>query len=1152
MHEQSETIQRQDGKWVNVYGRSLPQAGQQLPGSSEYSTMGEAVTAAKARSENFSQDEGRVAHAMEEMERRAASGQLSPRAQEAMGELKRRRGITSASPQQPEPSPQQEQGLLRPLGVAATGFNKGVAGWVDLVNDGLKSIGLPMSDEPFMGTAFVDKYLAGAQHQPENIMESVLQRAGLEVGANVPLLGASGVVQAGATVRKAAGAMTPLTASTNMEALKNIPRALADELTKISPAKLAALESGIAAGAGTGAELVRDIFPEGGKTAEFVGELIGGFTPTVMLGLVRKAKAGLTDLGRVALGLESEDETQRRLGRELGKAATSEQIQEGVTSAERLRKEVSPNAEKDEGLRLSSGSAIKGGEVTSVERAEAKASIAIGAKLKDQRERNIKEIEQYFDETAPPGDPARFVETLQERRAKSSTLMKMGLDRTEMRLAAARGELSHRQAALVGDLEQRMQRADATLDARLKVIGPQLSPKQRQDVIRAAYDDEITKWRAQSRADYHELDMLGHAELPTGNTMSKLASLREEFPEQIQIIPKVKPSIGRALDNIGRDYELMSRAEKAQADLEAVGGKSLDQRGGFRLQREQQGQGGTQETLGFKSNYPDWYKSLANRKIAGTDNILDRETVELALDTIRTGANNGLHEKTIAHVKNAILSDSEFRKTPFFHPVMDELNHTASASLKDLRGLRSDLLAYLREARSQDNRIGQYVGNELLAGVDADIDRILPGTSRYADLYPQHGAMYRQVSADYREGVDTLRKGQVGQLAAVKRDGSYRVDEAGVPSLFWKDETSLDQFQKAFKNQGDAQIALRDHALDDLYYSTVKPVGGGKLKIDEVALERWVAANRPKLKAFPELEGQFRSAVELQKKFDGLAEEVKAVTATRRGEEEINRRLTAAARPGEFTPQRIGEAEARLSKVQDIIERTQAGWEMSKASAFLRQSVGEAANHIVTAKQPLDAYRDAVKRVGKDPEAVAGLNKAIWVGIRDSMEPKLRGLTGQVNLGAWHRALEDMLTTHGPLMNEVLGADGMKRVEVARDVIESIATGAKAGSDTAINLQVHAALASAWLSRAWATMSGRVPAGFGFAERAMQGIIKLLERRTAQQQEEILLKAFTDPKMFQTLVNAAQYGPNNKLVQHQMAQHLHAINMSEQMSEPIE
>lgn len=51
MHEQSETIKR-NGKWINVYGRSLSKAGQQLPGTSEYNTMEEAVKAAKERSEN--------------------------------------------------------------------------------------------------------------------------------------------------------------------------------------------------------------------------------------------------------------------------------------------------------------------------------------------------------------------------------------------------------------------------------------------------------------------------------------------------------------------------------------------------------------------------------------------------------------------------------------------------------------------------------------------------------------------------------------------------------------------------------------------------------------------------------------------------------------------------------------------------------------------------------------------------------------------------------------------------------------------------------------------------------------------------------------------------------------------------------------------
>lgn len=49
-HEQSETIQLPSGKWVNVYGRRLPKAGQQLPGTPEYDTVEAAVSAAKNRS----------------------------------------------------------------------------------------------------------------------------------------------------------------------------------------------------------------------------------------------------------------------------------------------------------------------------------------------------------------------------------------------------------------------------------------------------------------------------------------------------------------------------------------------------------------------------------------------------------------------------------------------------------------------------------------------------------------------------------------------------------------------------------------------------------------------------------------------------------------------------------------------------------------------------------------------------------------------------------------------------------------------------------------------------------------------------------------------------------------------------------------------
>lgn len=53
MHEQSETIQRPDGKWVNVYGRGLPKAGEQLPGTPTYGSKEAAVEAAGWRSDEM-------------------------------------------------------------------------------------------------------------------------------------------------------------------------------------------------------------------------------------------------------------------------------------------------------------------------------------------------------------------------------------------------------------------------------------------------------------------------------------------------------------------------------------------------------------------------------------------------------------------------------------------------------------------------------------------------------------------------------------------------------------------------------------------------------------------------------------------------------------------------------------------------------------------------------------------------------------------------------------------------------------------------------------------------------------------------------------------------------------------------------------------
>lgn len=1103
----------------------------------------------------------RRAELVDELTRRMHSGQLSPRAQEILTELQRRGRLPSdvALPEANSPTTSaspQYTGAFRPIGVAATGFNKGLAGWVDLINDGLKAIGLPMSDEPFMGSAFVDKYLGGAEFQPQNIMESVIQRAGKEIGATVPIVGGTLLKQGQVVAQAASGARPAAIADSTKDAVRNLPRIMADELAKIDPVKLTALETALAAGAGSGAEVVHQVFPEGGPTAEFVGELLGSFAPSVMLGLVQRSKELVATGARTLVGFETREETKRRLGGALKEAGTPEEIESGIRRAEELRQEISPTAGPEEGLRLSTGSAITGGSVTAVERAEARASVKIGSALARQREQNIEAIRDYFEATAPPGNVSALIERLQALRAKNEYLLQQGLDRTERKLMALRGEFSARKAAMLNDLEMRMNAADQAIDARLRAIGPKLTSKERADVIRSQYDDAVARFREQSRADYHELANLGDAELPVTATRTELANIEMDFPGVLQAIQKIDPRVAQAIRALGRNYELQSRLEKAKADLE-ITGPSLGSRGGFRVYNEQAGKGGTPEVVGVQSAYPDWYRGLTTGK-----NALSRETIEHAIDTMLTGADHGLRQDTLDHVKSAILNDRSFRESPFYDPVMDLIGpEQLSAPLSTLRNLRADVLASMRRLRSnqaamqQGGRVQHYVLNRVLDAVDRDIDQLLPGASPFADRYPQHGELYRQISADYREGVETLYRGQVGRLAEIRAStGRYAVPEGSVPAMFWRDETSLDEFLKAFSGNREAKEALRDYAQMDFFEHAVKRLEGGKFAVDEVAAAAWLDKHRPKLKAFPDLEATFRDTVSMQQRFDILRDQWKLYTHERKGEAALRQAMMENRRPGDFDPARIELMEERLARTQDIVRRTKMQWETSKANLFLRhggsyENVLEAANAIVIGKHPLATYRSVVKTLRNDPEAVAGLNKSIWLAMMQKIEAGMIGTSGAVNLGKWHAGLVRMMTTHGDLMREVLGPEGFRRLQITRDAVEHVARAAKEGSDTAVNLQVHAALVSTWLSRGWAILTGRVPTGFGIADRVLNHLLGVFRKHTAEQQEEILLEAFTNPKLYQALINTAQYGPNNRMVREQLARHLHLLNMSEQMTD---
>jgi len=287
----------------------------------------------------------------------------------------------------------------------------------------------------------------------------------------------------------------------------------------------------------------------------------------------------------------------------------------------------------------------------------------------------------------------------------------------------------------------------------------------------------------------------------------------------------------------------------------------------------------------------------------------------------------------------------------------------------------------------------------------------------------------------------------------------------------------------------------------------------------------------------------FKNVETMQAHVNDFGERLSGYLQGKRGQELLMRRVEAERRPGDFTTRDITEAEAELKHFQDVAERNLHDWQASKASLFLKQNAQDVGYLIATGKEPLKEYDKALALVKNDPDAVAGLNKAIWEGLVEKMQPKLTGLTGEMNLGVFHKELQKWIEGNGQIMERVLGPEGMARLRTTAEAVQKISKGGRDRSDTAINLQVQAALASTLVSRTWATLTGRVPMLYGGGERAANFLIKTFARMTAKQQEAILLEAFFDPKVYQTLVNAGTYGPDNALVKHQLR--LHLYNLSE-------
>ena len=922
-----------------------------------------------------------------------------------------------AQPAQPEPT-------STPTSLAGnffSGFNEGFADVVglpvDLVNSGMKALGIPTSDTPVFGSAFINKYIMPQPFEAKTPGERIMRRIGEEIGGTVPLAAGSVAAAGARTASKAAGKVAEAlpAGDTVAQRFANVPTYIVEELAKVDPRTLTAIETALASGAGLGAGLMKELFPQGGPMAEFVGELIGGVAPAAMLGLVRRAKDAAIAGAKKAVGFESEEATKQRLGKHLDKVSREGKIEQGVEEAEALQKEMPV-------FKPTAGQATGEPGVIASERALEKSGAEMTQKFRVRLGENRQVVRDYFEATAPEGEPTKVITQLQKQRDQQESLLNTGLARTEAKLETMRGRISEKTKQVIEQTERLMQQADERIAQRLESIGPKLTPKQQGEIIRQEYQQELNRFRLEAAENY---DKVGEAHLTVTNTKAALREL-DAVPPRLRIKDPVPGNVRGVINRMGEKIE------------------------------------------DVKNTAPGF--------------------------VARVGENEGVE------------------------------------SFTNLRQVRSELKAAMRDATAADDETSVRAINKLLDGVEADMNELLP-SGRFGDLYPDQAEAYARATEHYLKGVERLKRGEANQLRLKDRYGNYRVRDEDAATLFLRDETSIDNFNKAFGGKAEAQRTLSDAARLDFWDFAMKPQTG---TLDRNKAARWMQDHEHVFKAFPELRGEFLNASKMQQSYEASKAEMKALAK----DPEKFLRLDD---PKLFD--QLSATERRLAKTKGVIQRTNRDFERSAANYFLKADVNHAASKIVGSDNAPRAYLEVYNKVKGDPDAVKGLQRAVWDAMQDKVESQaIDTLTGDRKLMA--TKMSDFLRDHQELIKVAFGEEKVKRLQTVEKALTMLARSeapiSSAGSDTALNVQIQAQL-PVLFSRAFSIAGGKT---FGMLERVGNALSKHFAGLTQEQQRAILEEAFLDPKVMQTLTLASQ-GASAPLIRKRLHTHLLNMNLAE-------
>ena len=227
MHEQSETIQLPNKRWVNVYGRGTPKAGEKLPGTPDYPTVEDAVGAARKRSEGIGQSmAGETKTVLVEGRRLIVPKDATPDEIDALISMKGAQPGTFPRPSDPF----DRVGLPRPTtseGGVGSGVVKSVLDVLDkpaqMVSRGIENVSEFMGATPWASGVAGEIGHQGAGFALPGKALTGLQKGGQFVASKLPGAQAAGIELG---IDKLKAAIQRLIPSTSSSSIRNA--ALAD------------------------------------------------------------------------------------------------------------------------------------------------------------------------------------------------------------------------------------------------------------------------------------------------------------------------------------------------------------------------------------------------------------------------------------------------------------------------------------------------------------------------------------------------------------------------------------------------------------------------------------------------------------------------------------------------------------------------------------------------------------------------------------------------------------------------------------------------------------------------------------------------------------------------------------------------------------